>query len=206
MRLHLKLGLKLLICVGALGCAWAAFDEDTRAMLHRLLRTAGIEAQRHSGPPAREFLVAAGNELSVAGTKVTITRVPPDIIARRLAWAGIYQKNGWLAFQGETLEAVVAEFNRHNKRQLRIGDPSTARLRIGGKFRVTDVDGFVAALGITHDVKATGPRADGAGAGPDVITLSGGRSSGPAEGDEEIDEAPAGSAGSAKIPGQTLGK
>jgi hypothetical protein len=74
---------------------------------------------------------------------------------------------------------VAAEFNRHNRRQLRIGDPRTAALLVGGQFRVNDLEGFVAALGMTHGVRATL-----AGSGNqfgDVITLSGGNSPGSAE-------------------------
>jgi ferric-dicitrate binding protein FerR (iron transport regulator) len=114
------------------------------------------------------------------------SRLTPDEVARRLSWAGIYQKDGWLAFRDEPLSKVVVEFNRHNKRQLKIGDPKTGRLQVGGKFRVTDVDGFVAALGITHGVKAThsGPE----GRADDVIILTGGSSE--SEGSDEIVDPP----------------
>jgi transmembrane sensor len=134
----------------------------------------GIEALERKGQLTKETIVTAGNELSVAGHTMTITSAPAGEVARRLAWAGIYQKDGWLAFRGETLEKVVAELNRHNRRQLKIGDPETARLRVGGQFRMTDLDGFVAALEITHRVQATlsGPE----GQPGDVIVLTRGTS------------------------------
>jgi ferric-dicitrate binding protein FerR (iron transport regulator) len=70
------------------------------------------------------------------------------------------------------LETVVAEFNRHNQRQLRVADPQTARLLVGGSFRENDVEGFLAALALTHGVSAM----PGGPAG-EVITLSGGNAS-----------------------------
>jgi transmembrane sensor len=89
-----------------------------------------------------------------------------------LAWAEIRLKDGWLAFRGQTLESVVAEFNRYNARQLVIGDRATGQLRVGGKFRVNDLDGFVAALAVTHGVKAVVSPASGKV--PEVILLTGG--------------------------------
>ena len=142
-------------------------------MLSGLLQVVGLRSPEPTGRPAREIIVSAGDELSIAGNTQTLAHVPPDELERRLAWAGMYQQDGWLAFRGQSLESVATEFNRHNERQLRIGDPQIARLQVGGKFRVTDVDGFVAALGVTHGVKATVSRS-GTQFGA-VITLTGGR-------------------------------
>jgi len=80
----------------------------------------------------RETIVAAGNEVKVDGRRVTVTEVPAEALSQRFAWARIHQKDGWIAFKGETLETVAAEFNQHNGRQLVIGDMATGRLRVGG--------------------------------------------------------------------------
>jgi len=171
LRSHIKLGLSLLVCSGALACTCAAYDVDVRHLCGRLLRAVGL-GQGNLAP--KETIVAAGNELSVAAHTVTLSHVPPDALAQRLAWAGIYLKDGWIWFQGQTLENVVAEFNRYNERQLMIGDGATGRLRVGGKFRVTDLDGFVAALAVPHGVKAI-PATLG-GKTPGVTILVGGGS------------------------------
>jgi transmembrane sensor len=102
----------------------------------------------------KETIVAAGNELRVDRHRMTVTKVPPEVLSQRLAWARIHQKNGWIAFRGETLETVAAEFNRYNGRQLVMGDAATGHLLVGGKFRLTDLDGFLAALEVTHGIKA----------------------------------------------------
>ena len=41
---------------------------------------------------------------------------------------------------------AVGEFNRYNRRQLKIADPALESLQVGGNFRATDVESFVGAL------------------------------------------------------------
>jgi hypothetical protein len=167
------MGVSLLTCSAVLACTCAAYDVDVRHVWSRLLRSVGF------GPAPRDLVskqtvVEAGNELSVDGRSVTVTKVPPDALVQRLAWARIHRKNGWIAFQGETLETVAAEFNRSNGRQLVVGDVATGHVRVGGKFRVTDLDGFLAALALTHGVKAIS--SPPIGRKPAVIVLIGGGS------------------------------
>jgi hypothetical protein len=153
-RPHSRLGLTVLIMGGLVACTCLAVDVDVGQMLSNLLQVAGLRPLEQTTRPSREIIVSAGYELSVAGNTQTMAPVPPDEPASRLAWAGMYQQDGWLAFRGQSLQSVATEFNRHNERQLIIGDPQTGRLQVGGKFRVTDLEGFVAALGVTHGVKA----------------------------------------------------
>ena len=169
----------LLLCGAAIACAYAALKIDYRQVVHGLLRAVGIQHGAHGGKPPAEIIISAGNELTISGHLQTLKPIGPDELARRLAWAGMYEKDGWLNFRGQSLEMVAAEFNRHNRRQLRIGDPRTGALLVGGKFRVNDLEGFVAALGMTHGVRAT--RAGSGDPFGDVITLSGGNSPGSAE-------------------------
>ena len=164
----------LVVCGGAIACTCEALDLDVGHVLHTILHRVGMDGE--SEPPViKGTIVTAGNQLSVSGSRMKIDKISAGDMAQRLSWAGIYQKDGWLIFRGETLDKVIAEFNRHNKRQLRLGDPRTGRLQVGGKFRVTDVDGFVAALGESHGVKSRHlqPR----GGDTDVIVLSGGSAS-----------------------------
>jgi ferric-dicitrate binding protein FerR (iron transport regulator) len=96
--------------------------------------------------------------------------------------SGTCGSDGWIAFRGESLETVAAEFNRYNGRQLVMGDPATGRLRVGGKFRLTDLEGFLAALEVTHGVKAI--PAPPNGRQPAAIVLIMGGASGSAYSDE----------------------
>ena len=176
-RTHFKPGLILLLSGGmAVACACAALNADFRQVVHGLLRVVPSNGPRHSPAGGREIIVAAGHELTIDGATRTLTPVAPDEVDKRLAWAGMVEQDGWLNFRGQALEFVAAEFNRHNQRKLRIGDPPTGRLRVGGKFRVNDLDGFVAALGVTHGIRATVFDSNGP-----VITLSEGHASRSAE-------------------------
>jgi transmembrane sensor len=63
--------------------------------------------------------------------------IAPDEVERLLAWRG-----GFVSFNGESLQAAVAEINRHNRRKIVIEDPALATKPIVGIFRATDLDGF----------------------------------------------------------------
>jgi hypothetical protein len=171
LRSHFKLAVILLISSGALACTCAAYDVDVGHMWGTLLLAVGFGKKDAA---AKVTVVTAGNELNVDGPRVTLRRVPAVELSQRLAWAGINLQDGWLSFQGQTLENVIAEFNKHNARQIVINDPATRQLQVGGEFRVTDVDGFLAALAITHGVRAVASPPQSRG--PQVIVLSGGGS------------------------------
>ena len=57
-----------------------------------------------------------------------------------------------LEFSDATLVEVVAAFNRTNTTKLVIGDPELASLRLGGKFRADDVEGFLRLLKSSMDI------------------------------------------------------
>jgi transmembrane sensor len=85
--------------------------------------------------------LAAGEAAVVLPDRVAVSRVEPQLMARRLAWT-----SGRLDFRGESLRDAVAEFNRYNRRQVRLADDALATLRVGGSFAATDPESFAAAL------------------------------------------------------------
>jgi transmembrane sensor len=89
----------------------------------------------HRAPP-----LYANEAAIVLPDRVSVTRIEPQLLARRLAWT-----SGRIVLQGETLSEAIAEFNRYNKRQLAF-EPSIATLRVGGNFNATDPESFAAAL------------------------------------------------------------
>jgi transmembrane sensor len=56
---------------------------------------------------------------------------------------GVLWRSGMLTFEGATLEEIAAEFNRYNKRKLVVESPELAKLRMGGTFQASNLDGFV---------------------------------------------------------------
>lgn len=79
--------------------------------------------------------------------------------ASRMSWT-----QGWLRFEGETLAAIVEEFNRYHVRQIEIADPGIREFRLGGSFVSGDQAEFVRAL--QHMGIAALP--DDAQSGPDA--------------------------------------
>jgi transmembrane sensor len=87
-------------------------------------------------------LLAAGDEalLDARGTTQTL-HIGESDIERRLAWT-----RGQIWLSHTTLADAITEFNRYNSRQLVLGEPELATLRIGGSFTATDPTAFLAAL------------------------------------------------------------
>jgi transmembrane sensor len=112
-----------------------------------------------SGRVAHSPPVHAGESAIVFPDRVSVSRVDPQLLQRRYAWT-----TGQLQFRGETLAEAVSEFNRYNRRQLRLADPSLAQLRVGGNFNATDPESFAAALGSAFSLRV-------ASADPDAIVL-----------------------------------
>jgi transmembrane sensor len=85
--------------------------------------------------------LTAGETVTVKARKLKVQKIADEDITHKLAWT-----QGRLWFDRSTLAEAVAEFNRYNRRQMVIDDPTIANLRIGGVFEATDLDSFLAAL------------------------------------------------------------
>jgi transmembrane sensor len=108
-------------------------------------KVAVASASVQDAPP-----VSAGEAAVVLPDRVSVSRVEPQLLARRLAWT-----TGHLEFRGETLREAVTEFNRYNRRQVRLGDESLATLRVGGNFAATDPESFAGALASSFKLRVT---------------------------------------------------
>ena len=99
-----------------------------------------LDHAKSISPLASPVLVAGQSAVADTGG-VTLKALPKDVISRKLAW-----RNQMLAFDGDRLSEVVAQFNRYNDKQLIIVDPAIAALKIGGFFKPTNLDAFVSVL------------------------------------------------------------
>jgi transmembrane sensor len=108
---------------------------------------------------ATQSPLAAGESAVVQPGSVSVSAMSPQALERKLAWTA-----GRLEFRGESLADAVAEFNRYNSRQIRLGHPSLATLRVGGNFKATDPESFAAALASAFNLHVDP-------AGPDTIVL-----------------------------------
>jgi ferric-dicitrate binding protein FerR (iron transport regulator) len=160
------------LAVAVLGCTLFASALTAYGYRHQAADFVRLRLERSTGseklPTAGALVVA--NQVAVITPQGIVTQtVTPEELARRVAWSPLHGGDGWLSFQGETLELAVAEFNLHNRRKLIIQDPKIARVQVGGMFLVGDTDGFTQALRKTHDIKASQSRAPD---GSEVITLT----------------------------------
>jgi transmembrane sensor len=99
-----------------------------------------LEAKLDALPSAIPRL-SAGQSAIAGGGGIELRDLGKGDLARKLAW-----RNQMLVFDGDSLAEVIAQFNRYNKRQLHISDPSLATRRIGGYFRPTNLDAFISVL------------------------------------------------------------
>lgn len=83
----------------------------------------------------------AGGEASTHGGEIAIERVGLTEVERALSW-----REGYLEFHETPLPQVLAEFNRYRVQRIEIDDPRLNSIRIGGRFRCTDVNAFLALL------------------------------------------------------------
>lgn len=97
-----------------------------------------ISATQASAPEAAE----------VNNGQITLQTLDPSDAARRLAW-----RQGVLDFSGETLPEAVADVSRYTDIQIEIADPRLADVRIGGYFKIGEVEPMLQALEISFGVK-----------------------------------------------------
>lgn len=60
---------------------------------------------------------------------------------RRNTW-----RQGFVLFTGDTLEDVIAEISRYSPVDIEIIDPDLKKIRIGGQFRIGDLEGLFDTL------------------------------------------------------------
>jgi len=103
------------------------------------VQAAEAGAQAKEGPPPAPRALHAGQRL--ATTDYSVRQVSPEQLSTRLAW-----REGAIVFDGQSLAEAIAEIERYTDARIVISDSSTAALRVGGRFRTGDVQGFFAGL------------------------------------------------------------
>jgi transmembrane sensor len=99
--------------------------------------------------PKDELRLKAGVAAVYNSTGSRARAISEGEIDRVLAW-----RQGAIALNGQSLEQAAAEFNRYNRQQVRIVDPSIAGLRLAGYFQTTEPRSFVDAVTSAFPVKA----------------------------------------------------
>jgi transmembrane sensor len=93
----------------------------------------------------------ASNEAAVSAGGVTRVHAMTD---EDLQAVSAWQRDE-LIFDGETLGAAVDEYNRYLTNKLEIADPALSGIRLGGRFKTDDPQGFLAALQSSFGIQVT---------------------------------------------------
>ncbi|MBL8268321.1 FecR family protein [Steroidobacter sp.] len=110
--------------------------EGRVAVAGALLPVSSSSTNSSSKRPA-EVLLQAGEQLVVSTTPSTNAADPPTPRPANVAVATAWTEKK-LMFDGVPLREVIEEFNRYNRRQLVIHDPSISEFRLSGVFASTD--------------------------------------------------------------------
>ena len=74
--------------------------------------------------------------------------IEPDKLIRKLGW-----RDGMLMFDGESLDEVIHEVGRYTSINIVIDDPSLRERRIGGYFKVGEIEDLLGTLQTDFDIE-----------------------------------------------------
>lgn len=86
-------------------------------------------------------LIDAGQTVRLTKEIQTLQEIVAEEIDRKLAWT-----EGLIIFSGEPLNDVVEEISRYTPIRFVITDPEIGRLRIGGRFKIGEMDAMLEVL------------------------------------------------------------
>jgi transmembrane sensor len=97
----------------------------------------------HSGAAAVAAVhaVSAGERFSTGSADYAVVPISPAQLSSELAW-----REGAIVFDSEPLSQAIAEIERYTDAKILVRDPNVAGLRVGGRFRTDDLQGFLDGL------------------------------------------------------------
>lgn len=130
---------------------------DRAAAVSNPARQTPAPASVTAVPPLAQLgLLAEGQGASIMAQAASPEAIPEvklmdsDTLKRRDAW-----RKGLVLFTGESLEDVVAEISRYTTVSIDIVDPAIKKLRIGGQFRLGDLQGMFDVLEANFGLQIT---------------------------------------------------
>ena len=90
---------------------------------------------------SRAAVIGEGDIAIAQARGMLVAVAAPANVEAMTAW-----REGLLVFDHTRLGDAVADFNRYTTRPIRIDDPRTAEIRIGGAFRIDNSTGFLKLL------------------------------------------------------------
>jgi transmembrane sensor len=124
--------------------------ELAQGVFNARLRRSGLEVVVMSGEAAAGGASPAvvGESLLVGREGFTRRQLTPAAMDAAAAW-----RRGEIIFNGDTLGAAVAEYNRYLTAKIEIADPDVAELRLGGRFMTRDPSAFLESVRTAFGVR-----------------------------------------------------
>lgn len=91
--------------------------------------------------PNEKMIVEYGN--------VVIEKVKEDVMVRQLSW-----REGVLIFEDDSLVYVINEISRYTDTKIILADTELEELRIGGLFKIGEIEALLNALEVSFDLQA----------------------------------------------------
>ena len=111
--------------------------------------TRNAQIPRTFSSPLRQL--AAGQKARFNGAEKAIglvTDLALSEVAIQLSW-----REGQLTFAGETLDDVITEISRYTNTEVVIIDPEISNIKIGGRFKVGEIEALLEVLQASFDVE-----------------------------------------------------
>jgi|SaaInl5LU_22_DNA_1037371.scaffolds.fasta_scaffold03971_3 transmembrane sensor len=93
---------------------------------------------------------AKGNVALYSGENVSLNTQPLDLLERRLAW-----HSGMLEFKGDSLDQIIEQVSRYTEAEIEILDEDIRDVRLGGYFRIGDIEGLASALEVGFNIQVS---------------------------------------------------
>jgi len=100
-----------------------------------------VEVRPADSGAAAAHALRPGDQLRLAERRTTIVHLSPESLDNVASW-----RDGAIVFEDTPLADACARFARYHDREIRVA-PAIAHARLGGRFSLDDLDGFVAGLG-----------------------------------------------------------
>jgi transmembrane sensor len=92
--------------------------------------------------------VSAGERFSSGSPDHAVTPISSAQMSSELAW-----REGAIVFDSEPLSQAIVEIERYTDAKILVSDPYVAGLRVGGRFKTDDLQGFLDGLETALPVK-----------------------------------------------------
>lgn len=124
-------------------------DHDGSLAVLVLAGSVQVHLPESSTAPLQHYTLKAGNRLKLNAGRVETDHLSDAAVLNELAW-----RDGYVVFNATPLAEALAQFARYHGKGIS-ATAETAGLKLGGRFSLDDLDGFLAAVEEVLPVRVT---------------------------------------------------